>query len=122
MGGCSTVEGREGRSSTAAAQMARWSGNVGGRRGEHAAFIGAARLRGDGSSTSWRGGALAQIVMPATSFKLIISKILYKGAPNVEYESCRSQSHLQLPQRLYGVLLNRFCTKDLPTLNATLLQ
>jgi hypothetical protein len=32
-----------GRSSTAAAQMARWSGNADVRRGERATFIGAAR-------------------------------------------------------------------------------
>jgi hypothetical protein len=49
MGGCSTVEGREGRSSTVAVRMARWRGNAGGRRGEHGVFIAAARLRGDGS-------------------------------------------------------------------------
>jgi hypothetical protein len=32
-----------GRSSTAAARMARWGGNVGVRRGERATFIGSAR-------------------------------------------------------------------------------
>jgi hypothetical protein len=46
------VDGREGRSSTAAARMARWRGNAGGRRGERAVFIGVAWLRGDGSITS----------------------------------------------------------------------
>jgi hypothetical protein len=49
MGGCSTVEGREGRSSTAATRMAWWRGDAGGRRGERGVYIGAARLWGDSS-------------------------------------------------------------------------
>jgi hypothetical protein len=43
------VEGREGRSSTAVAWMARWRGNAGGTRGECRVFIGAALLWGDDS-------------------------------------------------------------------------
>jgi hypothetical protein len=39
MGGCSTVEVREGRSSTAAVRMARWRGNAGGKRGERAFLL-----------------------------------------------------------------------------------
>jgi hypothetical protein len=191
MGGCSTVEGREGRSSTAAAWMAQWRGNAGGGGGKCGVFIGVARLRGDGSgrrrchrgtqprparvrrgaavgpavhgarpagtartnggarpgrtprslgawargevavwdggrpwarhagATSWRGSALAQIVLLVTSLKLIFSKILYKSAPNIEYKSCRSSYPLPLSKRLYSVFLNRFCRKGLPTLNAT---
>jgi hypothetical protein len=51
--------------------------------------------------------------------KLKNSNFLYTSAPNVEYESWRSQTHLQLSQRLYGVFLNRFFRKGLQTLNAT---
>jgi hypothetical protein len=51
--------------------------------------------------------------------KLKNSKFLYTSAPNIEYESWRSQTHLQLSQRLYGVFLNRFFRKGLQTLNAT---
>jgi hypothetical protein len=70
-------------------------------------------------ATSRRGGALAQIVLPVTSLKLIFSKILYTSAPNVEYESCRSSYPLPLSKLLYSVFLNRFCREGLPTLNAT---
>jgi hypothetical protein len=72
------VKGREGRSSMAAARMARWRGNAGGRRGEHGVFIGAARLRGDGSGRRrcrrgtrprparvWRGAAVGPAVRGA---------------------------------------------------------
>jgi hypothetical protein len=38
-----------GRSSTAAARMARWRGNADGGGGKRGVFIGATRLRGDGS-------------------------------------------------------------------------
>jgi hypothetical protein len=51
--------------------------------------------------------------------KLKKIKNLYKSAQNFEYESCISLYHLQLSQRPYGVFLNGFCTKGLPTLNAT---
>jgi hypothetical protein len=60
-------------------------------------------------TTSRHSGALAQIVFPITSLKLIISKILYKSAPNDEYESCRSSYPLPLSKRLCSVFLNRFC-------------
>jgi hypothetical protein len=39
MGGCSAVGSRRERSSTAAVQMERWSGNAGARRGEHTTFV-----------------------------------------------------------------------------------
>jgi hypothetical protein len=75
MGGCSTVAGREGRSSTTTAQTARWRGNAGGRRGEHAVYIGAARLWGDGSAT---GDA---VVVPC------LDRRAYGGAPPTDRQS-----------------------------------
>jgi hypothetical protein len=36
---------------------------------------------------------------------------LYRSAPNDEYESHRSQYHLQLSQRPYGGFLNNFVQK-----------
>jgi hypothetical protein len=59
-----------------------------------------------------------QTVLPVTTLKMIVSKILYISAPNVEYESCRS-SFVPLSKKLYSVFLNRFFRKGLPTLNAT---
>jgi hypothetical protein len=95
-----------------------------GRRGlGRRAALGAARRVRQGwparGRVRCRGGALAQIVLPVTSLKLIFSKILYTSAPNVEYESCRSRYPLPLSKRLYNVFLNRFCREGLPTLNAT---
>jgi hypothetical protein len=49
-----------------------------------------------------------------------ISKILNRTLPADEYESCRSSNPLPLSKRLYGVFLNRFCRKTLPTLNVSL--
>jgi hypothetical protein len=61
-------------------------------------------------------------VLPVPCLKLNNSKNLYKSAQNFEYESCRSQYHLQLSQRLYGAFLIRFCTTSLSTLNANHFQ
>jgi hypothetical protein len=64
-----TVGSREGHSSMAAARTARWRGNVSGWREERRVFIGAARLRGDGSAT---GDA---VVVPG------LDRRAYSGAP-----------------------------------------
>jgi hypothetical protein len=81
-----------------------------------------AALGGVQRATSRRGGVRASKVLMALCSKLNNSKILYKSAPNVEYESCRSQTHLQLSQRLYGVFLIGFFSASLSTLNTTPLQ
>jgi hypothetical protein len=69
--------------------------------------------------TSRCDGALAVFVSLSTCLNTNNSKFLNRTAPNFEYESWRSHTHLQLSQRLYGVFLNRFCRKGLPILNAT---
>jgi hypothetical protein len=85
-----------------------------GRRGGRRA--GAARMA---CVTSRRDGALADFVLLSTGLNANNSKFLNRTVPIFEYKSWRSNTHLQLSQRLYGVFLNRFCRKGLPTLNAT---
>jgi hypothetical protein len=70
-------------------------------------------------ATSRRDGALANFVLLSTYLNANNFNFLNRTVPNFEYESWRSHNHLQLSQRLYGVFLNRFCRKGLPTLNAT---
>jgi hypothetical protein len=102
--------------------VARGTRAPGGFQRPRDAAYGEERAAAGGQPWAARGGALDQIVLKVPCLKLNISKILYKSAPNVEYESCRSQTHLQLSQRLYGVFLNRFCSASLSTLYATQLQ
>jgi hypothetical protein len=70
-------------------------------------------------ATSRRDDALAEFVLLSSCLNANNSKFLNRIIPNFECESWRSHTHLQLSQRLYGVFLNRFCRKGLPTLNAT---
>jgi hypothetical protein len=73
-------------------------------------------------ATLWHNGALAHFVLLSTGLKVNNSIFLNTSAQSFEYKSCRSHYHLQLSQRPYRFFLNRFCTKDLPTLNATQFQ
>jgi hypothetical protein len=63
-----------------------------------------------------RSGGLCLL---STCLNVNNSKFLNRTVLNFEYESWRSHTHLQFSQRIYGVFLNRFCRKGLPTLNAT---
>jgi hypothetical protein len=80
----------------------------------------AGATRGAHDIAAQRRSGLNVLLVHCLKFKN--SKNLYKSAQNFEYKSCRSQYHLQLSQRPYGVFLNGFCTKGLPTLNATQFQ
>jgi hypothetical protein len=65
--------------------------------------------RGARNVAAWRRSGLNVLLVHC--LKLRNSKILYKSAQNFEYESCRSQYHLQLSQRPYGVFSMDFAQK-----------
>jgi hypothetical protein len=68
-----------------------------------------------GRRAARRGGVPVLNMLLTLCSKLKNSKFLNKSAPNVEYESWRSHTHLQLSQRLYGDFAGRVCQ----LLNAT---
>jgi hypothetical protein len=78
----------------------------------------AARARGGGVAARGAGRHESVLLIPCLSTN--ISKIWNRTLPIDEYESCRSSNPLPLSKRLYGVFLNRFCRKRLPTLNVSL--
>jgi hypothetical protein len=66
-----------------------------------------------------RGSGRNEFVLLIPWLSMNNSKFLNRNVPTDEYESCRSSYPLPLSKSLYSVLLNRFCRKGLPTLNAT---
>jgi hypothetical protein len=75
-----------------------------------------ARARGRGVAAH---GTADPTCFADTMFEHYLLQNLNRSWPNFEYENCRSSNPLSISKRLYGVLLNKFCRKRLPTLNAT---
>jgi hypothetical protein len=92
------------------------SGGVGTAAGARPAA--AARWRsGRARRRAWRALALAVLLVP--SLTRFFSKFFNRTVPSDEYQSCRSRYQLQLLQRLYRVLLPRFESVQVPTLNVS---
>jgi hypothetical protein len=86
-----------------------------GRRETSGATRGVARrARRRGATAFWLNSCCW-----ASVWKWITPFFFNTSASIVEYESWRSTYPLPLSKRLYRVFLNRFCRRDLPTLNVT---